>query len=94
MALTMNTKAPACVSKGGRTILSMASLIKKRKVKLARQYCSSKALGQALPELRSTSNSPKVTTVQERKSSPGVPDGYNEEFERKFNQISFCMNYF
>jgi len=85
MALTMNTKAPACVSKGGRTILSMASLIKKRKAKLVRLNRPSQALRQALRDLRSTSNSPKVTKFQQKKSSPEVPDGYDEEFERKSN---------
>jgi hypothetical protein len=72
----------------------MASLIKKRKAKLARRNHGSKALGQALRELRSTSNSPKVTKVQQKKPSPGVPDGYDEEFERKSNQIPFYMNSF
>jgi hypothetical protein len=65
----------------------MANLIKKRKAKLARRNRSSKALGQALQDLRSSSKSPKVTKVQQKKSSPGVPDGYDEEFERRSNQI-------
>jgi hypothetical protein len=72
----------------------MASLIKKRKPKLARRKRSSKTLGQALRDLRSTSNSPKVTKVQQKKSSPGVADSYVEEFERKSSQIPFYMNSF
>lgn len=92
MAPTTNAKTPAVVSKGGRKILSMSKLIKKRKATIARRRptkCGVSTL-RIPPEeqkqeqkLQSALHTNMATKDASRKTSPKNTESYDGEFEGK-----------